>query len=62
MERTFAIEELLNEAGWLRQLAATLVRDGADDLVQDTWLATLRHPPASANEPRITATFTGNDL
>jgi RNA polymerase sigma factor (sigma-70 family) len=43
------IEELLRHADWLRRLAANLVGDGAeiaDDLVQDTWVAALRHPPA----------------
>jgi RNA polymerase sigma factor (sigma-70 family) len=40
-------EELLAHAGWLRALAATLVRDAssADDLVQDTWIAALQRPP-----------------
>jgi RNA polymerase sigma factor (sigma-70 family) len=54
MERAFDLEELLAESGWLRQLAASLVGDGgrADDLVQDTWLAALRRPPRTAEEPR----------
>ncbi|MFN0244905.1 MAG: sigma-70 family RNA polymerase sigma factor [Planctomycetota bacterium] len=41
------IEELLAHASWLRRLAASLVRDNAaaDDLVQDTWMAALEHPP-----------------
>jgi len=53
MDRTLGIEELLNEAGWLRRLAASLVHDGAqaEDLVQDTWVAALRHPPGQG-EPR----------
>src|SRR5215468_2534252 len=40
-------EELLANAGWLRRLAVSLVGPaaGADDLVQETWLAALRHPP-----------------
>lgn len=40
-------EELLAHTTWLRALAVRLVRDEdiADDLVQDTWLATLRRPP-----------------
>src|SRR5262245_18711430 len=43
-----APEALLAHAGWLRQLAAGLVADpgAADDVVQDTWVAALRHPPA----------------
>jgi len=50
----FEIAELLDDAGWLRSLAASLIGDGtqADDLVQDTWLAALRRPPRSAAEPR----------
>ncbi|HEY5927162.1 MAG TPA: sigma-70 family RNA polymerase sigma factor, partial [Kofleriaceae bacterium] len=40
-------EELLVHAGWLRALALRLVRDDdvADDLVQDTWIATMRRAP-----------------
>ncbi|NVB81627.1 MAG: sigma-70 family RNA polymerase sigma factor [Kofleriaceae bacterium] len=40
-------EELLVHAGWLRALALRLVRDSdiADDLVQDTWIATMRRTP-----------------
>src|SRR5215471_6458550 len=40
-------EELLAHAGWLRRLAVSLVgqQAGAEDLVQETWLAALRHPP-----------------
>lgn len=54
MQRTFEIEELLSESGWLRMLAASLVADPAqaDDLVQDTWLAALRHPPRTDSAPR----------
>jgi RNA polymerase sigma factor (sigma-70 family) len=42
-----APETLLEHATWLRHLAAGLVGDRnlADDLVQDTWVAALRHPP-----------------
>lgn len=53
MERTFGIDELLSDAGWLRQLAASLVGPGqADDLVQDAWLTALRRPPRADREPR----------
>ncbi len=40
-------EDLLAHAGWVRALARRLVSDpaAADDLVQETWLAALRHPP-----------------
>ncbi|MEO8699110.1 MAG: sigma-70 family RNA polymerase sigma factor [Kofleriaceae bacterium] len=40
-------EELLVHASWLRGLALRLVRDAdvADDLVQDTWVATIRRAP-----------------
>ncbi|MDQ3364257.1 MAG: sigma-70 family RNA polymerase sigma factor [Myxococcota bacterium] len=37
--------ELLEHTSWLRQLARSLVTEGADDLVQDTWVAALRRPP-----------------
>ncbi len=41
--------ELLAHAGWIRALARRLVGDGpaADDLVQETWLAALKRPPAN---------------
>ncbi|NOT31564.1 MAG: RNA polymerase sigma factor, partial [Planctomycetes bacterium] len=54
MQPTFEIRELLNESGWLRGLAASLVGDPAlaDDLVQDTWLAALRHPPRAGRDAR----------
>src|SRR5262245_139056 len=38
-------QALLEHAAWLRRLARSLV-DG-EDLVQDTWLAALRRPPAT---------------
>lgn len=40
-------EELLAHGAWLRRLALRIVRDAdvADDLVQDTWAATVRRPP-----------------
>lgn len=47
-------EELLEHAGWVRALARRLVRDSgvADDLVQETWLAALRRPPADRRNLR----------
>lgn len=44
--------DLLTHANWLRQLARSLVREGADDLVQETWVAALRHPPRSEGSAR----------
>ena len=41
-------EELLAHAAWLRRLAGALVQPAdADDVVQKTWLAALRRPPAA---------------
>jgi RNA polymerase sigma-70 factor (ECF subfamily) len=44
--------ELLSHASWLRQLAGSLVHEGADDLVQDTWVAALRRPPRDVRGAR----------
>lgn len=44
--------ELLHHANWLRQLARSLVDEGADDLVQETWVAALRRPPRSGTSAR----------
>ena len=40
-------EELLQHTAWVRALALRLLddRESADDIVQETWLATLRRPP-----------------
>jgi RNA polymerase sigma-70 factor (ECF subfamily) len=42
---------LLQHAGFVRGIARGLLfdADGADDIVQDTWLAALRHPPRGGN-------------
>lgn len=47
-------EQLLAHADWVRALARALVADpaGADDLVQETWLAALDRPPAHAQDLR----------
>jgi RNA polymerase sigma factor (sigma-70 family) len=37
--------ELLSQTHWLRQLARSLVKEGADDVVQDAWVAALGNPP-----------------
>src|SRR2546425_7016362 len=44
------IDALLAQAGWIRSLARSLVADPnlADDLVQQTWVAALEHPPGPA--------------
>lgn len=41
--------ELMRHEAWIRRLALALVGDRAlaDDLVQDTWMAALRRPPAT---------------
>src|SRR5687768_9075876 len=41
-------DELQRHARWIRRLAGELLRDegAAEDLVQETWLAALTHPPA----------------
>lgn len=41
------IDELLAHAGWVRALAARLVRDpaAADDVTQEVWASALRSPP-----------------
>src|SRR6185369_16960063 len=46
------LAELLRESGWTRRLARGLTGHdaAADDVLQDTWLAALRHPP-DARQP-----------
>ena len=48
------LDVLLVEAQWLRELARYLAHDhpDADDLVQETWAAALRSPPAPGRPPR----------
>jgi RNA polymerase sigma factor (sigma-70 family) len=48
------LNQLLAEADWLRNLALHLAgsQDQADDLVQETWVAALRNPPADAGKAR----------
>jgi RNA polymerase sigma factor (sigma-70 family) len=52
--RAIDTETLLAHASWLRGLALRLVRDAdeADDLVQDTWVATVQHAPDTARPVR----------
>src|SRR5262245_12950464 len=51
---TPALSELLANSEWLRRLARSLVRDDAqaDDLVQETWMAALTHPPRQPGTAR----------
>ncbi len=46
------LERLLQNTEWLRSLALALARDAhdAEDLVQETWIAALRSPPAVTDE------------
>jgi Sigma-70 region 2 len=48
------VEALLAQCEWVRQLVRHLVfdRDVADDVVQQTYLAALEHPPARLESPR----------
>jgi len=56
MENTprVTIDDLLAHAGWARKLARALIADPdeADDLVQETWIAAIQHPPASSAPAR----------
>lgn len=51
---TSEMNALLSHAGWLRELALTLVRDPsvADDLVQETWVAALAERSAPVRSSR----------
>ncbi len=46
--QTSSLSELLSHSDWLRVLARKLVADEAtaEDLVQETWLAAMKNPPA----------------
>jgi DNA-directed RNA polymerase specialized sigma24 family protein len=43
------LAELLTHADWVKSLARELVRDEhrAEDVVQETWIAALRHGPST---------------
>src|SRR4051812_5462581 len=46
-------EDLLRHSAWLHRLAARLVDPSStDDVVQDTWVAAMRSPPARDREVR----------
>ncbi|MFQ5748253.1 MAG: RNA polymerase sigma factor [Planctomycetota bacterium] len=51
---SFPTDRLQAQAAWMRRLVRPLVRDdpAADDVIQDTWLAALRHPPVQAGRLR----------
>jgi RNA polymerase sigma-70 factor (ECF subfamily) len=55
--RPITQEELLDNMGWVRSLAAALVRDPAelDDVVQDTWITALERPPRRTTGPALRA-------
>ena len=48
------LEDLLTHGPWLHRLALSLVDDPnvAEDLLQETWVASLLHPPRTASAPR----------
>ncbi|MCI0589030.1 MAG: sigma-70 family RNA polymerase sigma factor [Planctomycetes bacterium] len=48
------LQSLLAHGSFIRALARSLVRGAAraDDLVQETWLAALEHPPRTGDAPR----------
>lgn len=48
------LEQLLLEARWVRSLALHLARDsdGADELIQDTWMRALDQPPRKGGAPQ----------
>lgn len=49
---TSALVELLEHAEWVRGLATKLVRDEADDAVQELWVSALRSPPDPSRPAR----------
>jgi RNA polymerase sigma-70 factor (ECF subfamily) len=53
-DRWFDVDELLTQASFVRRLASALLRDpnDVDDVVQQTWLATLQGPPREAGALR----------
>jgi RNA polymerase sigma factor (sigma-70 family) len=54
VSEAFALEQLLADHRWVGRLARRLVgdRDEADDVVQETWLAAVRHPPTAGAPAR----------
>jgi RNA polymerase sigma-70 factor (ECF subfamily) len=54
VEENPQVAALMAEMSWLRRLARALLRttDGAEDLVQDTWLAASEHVPSDTSRLR----------
>lgn len=52
--RASTLEELLAQTGWLRRLALRLTGDVdlAEDVLQDTWIAAMRHAPEPGESVR----------
>src|SRR5690349_13924538 len=62
-------EALLENAGWVRELARGILRDphAADDVVQETWLAALRRAPEDSSRlpgwlARVARNFAGKRI
>jgi RNA polymerase sigma-70 factor (ECF subfamily) len=47
-----SVEHLLSHARWVEGFARALVRDDAEDVAQDAWIAAIQKPPAAAASPR----------
>src|SRR5687768_6003013 len=47
-----SVDQLLAHAHWVNGFARALVREDADDVAQDSWLAAIQKPPAPAASPR----------
>jgi DNA-directed RNA polymerase specialized sigma24 family protein len=47
-------EVLLRHTSWVQKLARSMIvdRNEAEDVIQDTWLAALRHPPRNRGNLR----------
>lgn len=54
MPASALLPELLEQADWVRRLAARLVRDPnvADDVAQAAWMQALENPPAEVRNPK----------
>ena len=63
-EDSASIDRLLRHSDWLQSLARRLARDeaAAEDLVQEAWVAALRHPPKPGASVRAWLTTVGRRL